>query len=246
MSFDAFNFDRFEILYIVNGVIRNLSILHVGASSAEKLGEIDNPVLRVNIIREGKVMSVPVIPGSTLKGVFRSYFERVARSLGEHVCDIFSEKSEEELNKPCIACRVFGNQKLASHVYFFDVLPIEISNFSLYTTRSGVSIDRFFGASRAKYLRKDEYVVPGIDWSFEMRVFNLDLDSDMREASIFREVLKIFVDTGLQFGGRKSIGSGLFRFVNGNVKKYVLVNGELKNVMDKSLSKWLNIKENGS
>ena len=246
MSLVPFNFDRFEVLYIIKGIMRNLTVLHVGTSSTSKIGEVDNPVLKIYYIEKGNIVKVPVIPGSTIKGIFRTFFESLARGQGEEVCDIFKTKDKKNLEKPCIACRVFGNQSLASHVYFFDALPKNIEKYkSVYTTRIGVSIDRFFGAARPGLLRTDEYVIPGIDWDFELRVFNLNLDSDsLKEARIFRQVLKYFVTSGLQFGGKRSTGAGLVRLVEGRVKKYVLKDGEFIDVLNnKDIMEWLGVKK---
>ena len=66
-------------------------------------------------------------------------------------------------------------------------------------------------------------------------------DENSKEARFFKHVLKIFMEEGLQIGGRKSIGSGVFTLVDGTVKKFVLENGELKEVFGggKKLSEWL-------
>lgn len=237
-------FSEFKNLYVIKGIAVNRTILHIGTPETAQLeATVDNPVLRLRMIRDGRVVEVPVIPGSSIKGVFRSFFEKIARSSGERVCNIFDvEQQKEEKTNPCIACRVFGNQGQASRVHFFDVMPVEESISSLYTVRMGVSIDRFFGSQRPGLLRTDEYVIPGLKWNVEIRVFNLDLeDENSKEAKFFKHVLKIFMEEGLQIGGRKSIGSGVFTLVDGTVKKFVLENGELKEVFGggKKLSEWL-------
>ncbi|WEU40286.1 MAG: RAMP superfamily CRISPR-associated protein [Candidatus Odinarchaeum yellowstonii] len=83
------------------------------------------------------------IPGSSLKGVFRSYVERILRTLssdqsktaceitGENNCtkkivDLMNErelKSWEIYQESCRVCKLFGNGKLKSRISFLDAYP---------------------------------------------------------------------------------------------------------------------------
>ncbi len=93
------------------------------------------------------------IPGSSLKGVFRSYVEKILRTKKgtEGACDIFykdktcAKETETELpgneiyKKSCLACKIFGSTKLKSRISFIDAYP---SGEIKTETRYGVAISR--------------------------------------------------------------------------------------------------------
>lgn len=114
------------------------------------------------------------IPGSSLKGVFRSAGERVLRSLVEDqklaarwaACDPLDrdEKRNPCQRDPfkkappvdtarvhaqlCLACRTFGSLALASRTRFADALPTDRTRQAANRTedRAGVALDRRTGA----------------------------------------------------------------------------------------------------
>ncbi|MEM2352070.1 MAG: RAMP superfamily CRISPR-associated protein, partial [Thermoproteota archaeon] len=75
------------------------------------------------------------IPGSSLKGVFRSFSERVLRTINkEFACIPFGDEScvkkkglKEEgpsiYKHSCRACKLFGNTSLKSRISFTDAYP---------------------------------------------------------------------------------------------------------------------------
>lgn len=103
------------------------------------------------------------IPGSSLKGIFRSYVEKVLRtkkgSFKEGACEIVEKenscnkrledtekvlegremRSEEIYKESCRACKIFGNTKLKSRVSITDAYP---SGEIKTETRYGVAISR--------------------------------------------------------------------------------------------------------
>lgn len=103
------------------------------------------------------------VPGSSLKGVVRSFAESLLRSLREDlnppICDpsdpkrLCSEvqKSDREkkagvklpYERHCLACRTFGSTDLAARVAFSDFMPIEPQRaMEALAERPGVSINR--------------------------------------------------------------------------------------------------------
>ncbi|RLD96255.1 MAG: CRISPR-associated protein [Aquificota bacterium] len=76
---------------------------------------------------------VVYIPGSSIKGVMRSYAEKILRTLGLWTCDISetkgscAEKKQTEgkfpYEKHCYACRTFGSTELASRLRIVDAYP---------------------------------------------------------------------------------------------------------------------------
>ena len=68
----------------IEGVLVAKEPLRIGAGKGTKLGSpIDLPLLRVYLPGKGEV---PFIPGSSLKGLFRAYFDVVILSLGGYTC----------------------------------------------------------------------------------------------------------------------------------------------------------------
>jgi CRISPR-associated RAMP protein (TIGR02581 family) len=87
------------------------------------------------------------MPGSSLKGVFRSDAEALLKSMGKEVCDLslnfhkknkviikgdkdcgvkfdkFTEKSEDVYPNVCYSCKTFGNMKMSSVVRIEDFFP---------------------------------------------------------------------------------------------------------------------------
>ncbi len=104
------------------------------------------------------------VPGSSLKGIFRSYVEKVLRTKKGHegACDIVEKekscnkkleeiektlkdkegrdiKSEEIYKESCRTCKIFGNTRLKSRASITDAYP---SGEIKTETRHGVAISR--------------------------------------------------------------------------------------------------------
>ncbi|OFI07063.1 RAMP superfamily protein [Clostridium acetireducens DSM 10703] len=122
--------------------------------------------------KEGKM--IPVIPGTGLKGVFRSRAEVFLKKYG--ICNIFSYNNscgkkiadKQKKNKnitgidkydlSCAVCKLFGSQGLKSRISFEDFYPIENP---VIGKRKGVAIDRISGAARKGAFYDFEYVEYG-------------------------------------------------------------------------------------
>ncbi len=107
------------------------------------------------------------LPGSSLKGVLRSYSEKIARTVGVTCCDPLSkdascgrkiEREEKEqqakfsspkiYSKLCTICRMFGHLPMASHLRVADAYPNAATLQATNQTeeRDGVAIDRISGS----------------------------------------------------------------------------------------------------
>ncbi|MDK2833802.1 MAG: hypothetical protein PWR29_835 [Methanolobus sp.] len=107
------------------------SDLHVGGHTTIEPAEVDNPVIKNS---DG----VPIIPGSSLKGVLRTEMERLLRGLNTvKVCDIFDNKARGGCNE-CPVCNLFGGKDLASSIRIRDA----IADSKKTLVRDGVAIDR--------------------------------------------------------------------------------------------------------
>jgi len=117
------------------------------------------------------------VPGSSLKGVLRSYVERILKTvLGEEkrgACDPFGKEScgkklekklEEEKDskrlykESCKACKIFGNTKLKARLSIMDAYPDRDLKTEI---RHGVAISRLTQAALRGALFETEVVVDG-------------------------------------------------------------------------------------
>lgn len=96
------------------------------------------------------------LPGSSLKGVFRSYAEKIARTVGARCCNPFDKtfcgkrlekESQGEViyKQSCRICRLFGSTAAASRIKFNDAYPSN-GQIPQTETRTGVAIDRVLGS----------------------------------------------------------------------------------------------------
>lgn len=141
--------------------------------------------------------------------------------------DIDPEKKREvfeRLFRPCIVCRIFGNQSLASHLRVFDIEPLDGDIITMVRPR--VAIDRFRRASRHGALFEYEYIPPGYRWKFKLEAKNLDGE----ELKLFKRVLEAFVNGFIGIGGMRSVGHGILKLDSRKTKvlEYLVENLELK------------------
>ncbi|MDW8360661.1 MAG: RAMP superfamily CRISPR-associated protein, partial [Candidatus Caldarchaeum sp.] len=152
------DFDRLKSITIIRGTLVNETPLRVGVGREPPLGSaIDTAVIR---LRRGDE-DIPYIPGSSLKGVFRTFVEQLLRSADRDVhspWDLPDEEKDKQNPSPCVVCGIFGNTAVASHVRIYDALP-EVNPRKFVKT--GVSIDRDFGGQRPGLLYTEEFVPPG-------------------------------------------------------------------------------------
>jgi len=169
-----------------------------------------------------------LIPGSTLKGIFRSSLESIPQfkacsgiqdyangkwCLDEGPCTIRSkEKNEERLQtviervnagKLCNACRLFGNPYIQGRVFFNDALAIETNT----TIRDGVMIRRDTETAADKHKFDYEILAPGSIFPVEVQMLNTtEVDRKWIE-----KVLE-WINLGIvKIGGGKSRGLGSFK-----------------------------------
>jgi CRISPR-associated RAMP protein (TIGR02581 family) len=121
-------------------------------------GGADPSVPDMQFVRSGGSV---YIPGSSLKGVFRSYAEKIARTVGARCCnpfdDTFCGKKANDAkvstgtaiysnrNYACRICQLFGSTAMASRIKFNDAYPPNGQNPQT-ETRTGVAIDRVLGS----------------------------------------------------------------------------------------------------
>jgi len=103
------------------------------------------------------ILKVPVIPGSSLRGVFRQAYEQLLISAECKICDISQNETScmkgKEAGKDvegiwsssCEACRLFGSTALKGRIEFQDAYPCETGVEEIESCvilRSGVALSR--------------------------------------------------------------------------------------------------------
>ena len=167
----------------------------------------------------GVLAAAPFIPGSSLKGVIRSHFERIAACCGIRACESFSSSacsrrvSGQELLKAsegevyseviCAACKVFGCEKAAGRFWARDAMP-SADNPPTRQLRATLPIDRFLGSSRFASAMDFEAVVGG---EFETQIVLENFE--LWQLAMIGIVLMDLDDGYVQIGGLRSKGFGL-------------------------------------
>jgi len=209
--------------------LANLEPLRIGIGERVRLGEAINlPVLkeRVYYASDGVARVVPVIPGSSLKGVLRTATMTALTACGieahsgvksdncvVRLCD--GVKLFEDLRKSmradvvravvagfCPACLLYGTPSVSSRLRVGEFVP-EPSTVRL-GVKTGVGIDRRSGAS-ANVIYTVEYVEPGTVFSGVVTAVN----TPNWLLALFARSLLLLDEGWLKIGGFKSRGMGL-------------------------------------
>ncbi len=225
-------FDKFVNKIIVTGIIIAVDPLHIGSSNTDSLDptQVDNSVLK-------DYNGNPLIPGSSLKGVVRSDFEAVLRSIGKKVCDVFDTDDERcatkgavsEINKDkisdegkaeiiysksCEVCRLFGGRGIASHIEFKDCTYI--GERCIFEHRDGVGIDRETGAAKRGAKYEFEVIPKGSRFDFYMTAVNIDEG----QRKYLNYIIKKLESGDLCVGGKTTRGLGRIKLEN-TIKKEI-------------------------
>lgn len=179
-------FDQFTNRLTISGTLVARTALRVGTGrSSESIGA-ELPVLR-------DAQGRPLIPGASLKGVFRSHVESLVRAVTDdrrgacaptgddhclgrdevaHLKDRF-KGDNEGLAKAiwkdsCLVCRTFGSPWVASHVWVSDLPVDEATWFGQFQVRDGVAVDRDTGTVAQGLLYNYEVVPAGTCFECEI------------------------------------------------------------------------------
>ena len=223
-------FDVFDNRTIVTGELVALDPIHIGSSAKESLNpiELDSPVLKD---AEGN----PVIPGSSIKGVVRSQFERIMRSIWPDKsgsCGVFGKENcltpddkknltpEELYKKSCQTCKLFGGIAIAGKLRFKDATYISRNGKTCqYEKRDGVGIDRDTGAAAAGAKYDFEIVPRSSRFRFTLIAENLDSEQK-KQLEFIISLLEgtLIPDDYLAFGGKTTRGLGRMKLENTNIE----------------------------
>ncbi|MEM2178317.1 MAG: CRISPR-associated RAMP protein Csx7 [Candidatus Methanomethylicaceae archaeon] len=229
---DYRDFDKLNILIKIEGILINEAPLRIGIGKEPPLGSpIDIAIYRIN--------NKPCIPGSSLKGLFRSFLESLLASEGYNVHPPYDdERIKEELEKKdfCEICGIFGNTELASHVRIYDSYARTTHTFQ----KTGTSIDREFGSVKAGALFTEELVVPNVEWDFRMDIINIKIypepDHGDKRVKLLQSLINTLSTIGLNIGSRKSVGHGLIKLKKAKWFAYKVEDGLFKKIGEGDIS----------
>jgi CRISPR-associated RAMP protein (TIGR02581 family) len=173
----------------------------VKSGTTSPLAEVDDSPIMTRIHdSNGREQFIPFIPGTSLKGVLRSHFERLARTISiDAVCEVFGKKccsseylpiinnlpkydEETEISESalryqysCPSCKTFGSLIFAGRMNISDAYPdSKHMPDSQGEIRDGVGIDRVTGGTFGK--AKFQYqVVVGGEYLTEISITNFEL-----------------------------------------------------------------------
>ncbi len=202
--------------------IVNKEPLRIGSGREAKISSpVDLPVLKILV----NGVERPYIPGSSLKGILRSFMDIFVRShngwtcpgAGRGICmealrkqygmdNLIKQGSYGELtlilwNGLCLSCKVFGSGGYRSKVYVYDALPEEEPRIGV---KPGIAIDRRTGAAARGALYQVEYVEPGAVFNSGIRV----VDIPNYALGIICLALNELNEGRLKLGGFKTRGFG--------------------------------------
>jgi len=119
----------------------------------------------------------------------------------------------------CPICRLYGSLSFAGRVSFTDALPLKKEFKTLF--KPSVSIERASLTARTHGLFFIETIPPGTQFSFTIVL--RDIPAKVTEYELFDKTLNYFETLGIQVGGSKSRGMGLFKFNVLSRKEYNIV-----------------------
>jgi len=222
-------FNRFRNRVVLEATLKAETPLYIGAGQ-----ESFSPMaVQGSVLKNSAGM--PYIPGSSIKGVLRSFLESV-QPIQNCVCcnGDFKGKNErtafgtaEQLAKylskkenSCLACRLFGSGVMAGKVKIADAALQDSDAFLRTELRSGNAIDRDTRTTASGALFDTEAIPAGTAFSLRVTAENLTVE----EARAFRDLLLYFADGGIPVGGRSRAGLGQVR-VDGIALTLYYLNG---------------------
>jgi CRISPR-associated RAMP protein (TIGR02581 family) len=215
--------------FVLEGETELIEPLRVGSGAFSTAVSLSN--LPILMVKYGE-RDIPVIPGSTWKGVFRSRVESYLLTSNKKVCggpgDTCSDRGlrkriEELLRNPreenreevikilssemCMACKIFGSPSFSSRVLFSDSYPVE-DKFSI-GRKPGIAIDRRSGSVKKGALYDVDFVEPGSVFCFKLVARNLPNYA----LGLVAKVIMDLNDGLVKVGGFKTRGFGGVRLI---------------------------------
>jgi CRISPR/Cas system CSM-associated protein Csm3 (group 7 of RAMP superfamily) len=212
--------DKIRARYVIGCIIETREPLHIGSGeSAEFVSGVDCPVVKMR--RAGS--EIPVVPGSSIKGVLRAHFSRIFNSIpvekyGFRKMEGDMEEFEREFSKGDEEGKMEMLQSLGTLEKFFGIsglaAPIRITDAEPEPNtevRSRTHVKINVGTDRAE--KGGLFTVEFAEGTFRFKIVFDELDSEYYEDvnKFFHEVFARSLKRGLELhiGGMKSRGYGL-------------------------------------
>ncbi len=222
-------FDKFQSRLNLKGKVETQTAIRVGAGRSTAVVGSDLPVVR-------DAAGAPYIPGSSFKGVLRSYIESILRSFTKDINVVCNPTNNDEqcikreklkklrdkrddnkwnddkytaklLSKTCWVCQLFGSLWYASKLQIRDLYVEEDQWFGQYQHRDGVAIDRDTETSVTGHLYDFEVVPAGTPFEFQAIVDNA---KDWQLGMLYLGI-SAFEKGDLTIGGASSRGLGVIK-----------------------------------
>ena len=221
---------------VFEGYLVAESPLRIGVGREPPLGSaVDLAVLRIKL--DGKL--VPYIPGSSLKGVFRSTAVQLANQKGLTVCSGLSkqtcmdhnfdriltllEKIQEEMKngnvanairlfheRACLLCKVFGAPSFTGHVEFADAYPINDKG-EVLDVSTGVRTGIAINRRTGAVYHRALYQVEYVEPGARFKLSIRATNLPNYALGLLARVLKMLNEGWLRIGGFKTRGFGEVR-----------------------------------
>ena len=222
-------FDKFQSRLNIEGEVKTLTAIRIGAGRSTSPVSADLPVVR-------DAANFPYIPGSSFKGVLRAYVESIIRSLMTKrsvVCNPIQDSEQcitrsemanlrkkrdkhkwndgkfnaEILSKTCWVCQLFGSLWYASKLQIRDLHVQKDVWFGQYLQRDGVAIDRDTETAADRQLYDYEVVPAGVTFDFKAIVDN----AENWQLGMLYLGISAFENGELTIGGGSSRGLGAIK-----------------------------------
>lgn len=212
--------DKIRARYILECVIESRGPIHIGAGRSTGLATtVDNPIVRVE---KPNGSTIPIIPGSSIKGVLRAHFTRIFNSIpveryGFRKMDGNLSEFEKEFSKRDDEGKMGMMESLGTLEKFFGIsglaAPIRITDaepeIEKVQDRTHIRID--IGKDRVQ--KSALFSVEFVEGLFRFKIVFDELDSVYYDDvnRFFHDVFVKTLKSGLEIhlGGMKSRGYGL-------------------------------------
>lgn len=172
------------------------------------------------------------LPGSSLKGIFRSHIEKVVNSIKPHTAcnpllrandrdtrderqlyrvscgSLFNDKMQpqEVYSKSCPTCRLFGSTSFGSRIAVEDAyLPVgSVGRESLIEHRDGIAIDRLTGGTGGGAKFDLEVVTNGTTFTSDIHLRNFEI----WQLGMLFAIIEDMEDELIRIGSGRSRGLG--------------------------------------
>ncbi|KCZ73381.1 CRISPR-associated protein, Csx7 family [Candidatus Methanoperedens nitroreducens] len=162
-------FEKLESRALIQYTIKTKSDLHIGGHGTTAPAEVDSPVLKND-------RDLPIIPGSSLKGVLRTEMERLLKGLNIDTCAVpdVCKSKKRKVGSECPVCMLFGGAELAGSVRIKDAT----ANSKKTVIRDGVAIERKTRKAKGGAKYDIEAVPYGTEFYGEAVIENPDISGN--------------------------------------------------------------------